>query len=329
MKRGIRLAGMAVAIMATAGSIYMIARSWQGQDLSAYATLPAIAGVAIALLFYVLGVMVSALAWRQLLLGMDTRNSWAELCGIVSVTQIGKYLPGNVAHHVGRGALAIGRGVGAVPLVTTGLAEIALLALASVAVGGAALLLSGRLGALEALGNFGIIGAVVIAAVLVVVGLAGLRHIVPLLITRFAPKLAGRPGLATLPGPGALIRALVLYTLVYGTFGLGIVAMAGLLLPGSITMQDGWLLLAAFSLAWIIGFATPGAPAGVGVREAVMLLLLSEAYAPADAGAIVLSIRIATTLGDLVLLPIGWLQLRATRPPSRPGVANPVAEAES
>lgn len=312
MKRGLRLAGFVVMLVATAASIWLIARSWQGQDLSTYATPSAAAGVGVAIAFYVAGVMLSALAWRQLLLGTGLHNSWTELCGIISVTQVGKYLPGNVAHHLGRGALAISRGIGAVPLVGTGLAEIALLALASVAVGGTALLASGQLGVLAGLGDFGIVGLVLAAATLVLVGLPLLRRLVPPLVARFSSRLAEQPGLAALPGTWPIIRAFTLYSMVYLTFGLGIAAMARMLLPG--VEQDGWLLVAAFSLAWIIGFATPGAPAGVGIRETVMLLLLGQAYTPADASAIVLAIRVATTLGDIALLPLGWWQLNATRP---------------
>lgn len=311
MKRALRLAGLAVMIVATAASVYLIARSWRGQDLSAYATPAAAGGVAVALAFYVAGVMASALAWRQLLLGMGLRNSWTELCGIVSATQVGKYLPGNVAHHVGRGALSMARGIGPVPLLTTGLAEIALLTLASIAVGGVALMFSGRLGVLGGLGDPGIIGLVVLASALVLAGLAALRRLAPALVARFAPRFSGRPELTSLPGPLPIMRAFALYALVYLVFGVGIALMARLLLPG--VGQDPWLLVAAFALAWIIGFATPGAPAGVGVREAVMLLLLSEAYAPADASATVLAIRVATTLGDLALLPLGWWQLRCSR----------------
>lgn len=316
MKRWLRLTGLLVMIGATAASIYVIAGSWRGQDLSTYATPGSAAGVASALAFYVVGVMLSALAWRQLLVGMGALNPWTELCGIISATQIGKYLPGNVAHHLGRGALSLNRGISAVQLITTGLAEIALLALASVAVGGVALVLSGRMALLGDLGDLGIVGLVLAAAVLVIGGLAALRLAAPWLIRRFTPRLAQSPGTTRLPGPVPIARAFALYCVVYLTFGLGIIAMSRLLLPGM--EPQGWLLMAAFSLAWIIGFATPGAPAGVGVREAVMLLLLSEAYAPADASAIVLAIRIATTLGDVALLPLGWWQLRVTRadPPS-------------
>lgn len=311
MKRAVRLLGTAVAVAATALSIYLIARSWQGRDLSAYATPAAAGGIALAVCFYLAGVAVSALAWRELLAGMGVRKRWMELCGIVSATQIGKYLPGNVAHHLGRGALALQRGIGPVPLVSTGLAEIALLCVASVAVGGVSLLLSGRIGVLADIGELHLVGLVVGVAALGLLGLGLLRRTLRWLFARFAPRLAGDAELEA-PAPASIFRAFALYALVYVVFGAGLVGMASLLLPG--VEQHGWLLLAAFSLAWIIGFATPGAPAGVGVREAVMLVLLSDAYPPADASALILALRIATTLGDVILLPAGLWQLRSTRP---------------
>ena len=69
-------------------------------------------------------------------------------------------------------------------------------------------------------------------------------------------------------------------------------------------------LVAGFALAGIVGFVTPGAPAGLGVREGVMLLLLGTQYPAAEAGAIVVGLRLATTLGDILLFPIGLLLAR-------------------
>lgn len=312
MKRAIRLLGLAVAVGATALSIFLIARSWKGEDLSAYATPAAAAGIGLAVCFYLIGVAISASAWRELLAGTGLRKGWAELCGIVSATQVGKYLPGNVAHHLGRGALALDRGIGPAPLVSTGLAEIGLLCVASVVVGGISLLLSGRVQVLGDIGGVRIAALVAGCAALGIAGLAMLRPVTAWLLERFAPQLSGQAR-AVSPGPLAILRAFALYALVYVVFGIGIIVMAGLLLPDA--RPHRWLLLASFSLAWIMGFATPGAPAGVGVREAVMLVLLSDAYTPADASALILAIRIATTLGDVLLLPVGLWQLRLTRPP--------------
>lgn len=315
MKRAVRLAGGAVAIAATALSIYLVARSWRGEDLTSYATPPALAGIGLVTAAYVASVGLSSLAWRQLLLGMGVRNRWTELCGIVASTQIGKYLPGNFAHHVGRGALSLERGIGPLPLLTTGLAEIALLCLASVAVGGVSLLLSGRIAILSQIGDPGLIVIVLLGAAVLIAGISMLHRVAPWLLARFAKGHAGH-AMGSPPGAQSMLQAFGLYVLVYACFGIGNLGMATLMLPD--VAQHGWLLLAAFSLAWIIGFATPGAPAGVGVREAVMLVLLQDAYAPADASAIVIAIRIATTLGDLVLLPLGWWQLRRTRPRATP-----------
>lgn len=308
MKRWHRIAGLAVGLAATAASAYFIATAWRGQDLSAYASPGAAAGIGVAIAFYVAGVMVSAAAWRTTLVSVGVRNSWIELSGIVSVTQVGKYLPGNVAQHLGRAALAMDRGIGVAAVVVTGVLEVALLALASVAVGGGALLLSGQIAWLGELGDLAVVGCVLLASVSVIAAVVLVRRHGAALVARLAPTHASRIRSAKLPTTPSIAKAWVLYAAVYVAFGIGIAVMARMLLGGA--DQDPWLLLAAFSLAWIVGFATPGAPAGVGVREAVMLLLLAPAYTPADAGAIVLALRLATTLGDFVLLPIGWWQLR-------------------
>lgn len=309
MKPWLRVAGAVAGIAATAASAYFIAASWRGQDIGAYASARGLAGIGIATACYIAGVMLSALAWRALLRSVDLDNRWLELSGIVAATQIGKYLPGNIAQHAGRAALSLGRGIGPVPLVVTGILEVALLAIASVGIGGLALLLSGRFGALLDVGDGGMVAGIALLAMALVLAVPLLRRYGPALVARFAPARAQALAQAAFPPPAAIGRAFVLYAMVYVAFGAGIILMSHLLLGGG---QDAWLLLASFCLAWIVGFATPGAPAGIGVREAVMLALLAGPYSPPDASAIVLALRLATTAGDVLLLPIGWLQLRMT-----------------
>src|SRR6185437_10148319 len=71
--------------------------------------------------------------------------------------------------------------------------------------------------------------------------------------------------------------------------GRGLVLLAHFLLPGA--TQDDLLLIAAFSLAWVVGFVTPGAPGGLGVREALLLLMLAPAYSAASASILVIALR--------------------------------------
>ena len=40
------------------------------------------------------------------------------------------------------------------------------------------------------------------------------------------------------------------------------------------------LSIFAFSLSWVVGFITPGAPAGLGIREATLILFLQSSVNP-------------------------------------------------
>jgi uncharacterized membrane protein YbhN (UPF0104 family) len=60
----------------------------------------------------------------------------------------------------------------------------------------------------------------------------------------------------------------------------------------------GWL--AGFALAWTAGLVVPGAPGGLGVFEAVLLLRLAVAVPEAPLLAVALSYRLVTTLADLL-----------------------------
>ena len=64
----------------------------------------------------------------------------------------------------------------------------------------------------------------------------------------------------------------------------------------------GWL-----SLAWIVGYVTPGAPAGIGLREAVLALGLSPALGESGALALALLYRLVTTIADGVIAALGFL----------------------
>ena len=59
--------------------------------------------------------------------------------------------------------------------------------------------------------------------------------------------------------------------------------------------------MGAMALAWLAGFLTPGAPAGLGVRESVLLIILAPAAGEASILALAALFRIVTVLGDGLL----------------------------
>ena len=74
----------------------------------------------------------------------------------------------------------------------------------------------------------------------------------------------------------------------------------------------------AFVVAWLAGFVTPGAPAGLGVRETVLVLGLPQ-LGPAALG-VAIGHRVVTAIAD-ALMALTWIViLRGARlilPPQR------------
>ncbi|QSX36832.1 lysylphosphatidylglycerol synthase domain-containing protein [Shewanella sedimentimangrovi] len=80
---------------------------------------------------------------------------------------------------------------------------------------------------------------------------------------------------------------------------------------GSGAAANFWLLTGSFALAWVAGFVTPGAPAGLGIRETIMVTLLEPAYGPGAALSLALLLRLITSLGDALAFLAGlWLNRR-------------------
>ena len=60
------------------------------------------------------------------------------------------------------------------------------------------------------------------------------------------------------------------------------------------------ILIGAFLLSWILGFIVPGAPGGIGVREAALTLFVG-AYFPTDIALFGIVIyRLINVLGDFI-----------------------------
>jgi uncharacterized membrane protein YbhN (UPF0104 family) len=83
----------------------------------------------------------------------------------------------------------------------------------------------------------------------------------------------------------------------------------------------GWpTWLAGFALAWTVGLVVPGAPGGLGVFEAVLLMRLGGLLPAAPLLAVALSYRLMATLADLLAALLADLDSRASQ--GNPGVAS-------
>ncbi len=80
------------------------------------------------------------------------------------------------------------------------------------------------------------------------------------------------------------------------------------------------LVVSVYSIAFLLGLITPGAPAGLGIRESIMVLLMSPMIGDAKSTYIALVFRLVTTLGDVwFFLAASMVNARLKKPETVPG----------
>ncbi len=210
-----------------------------------------------------------------------------------TTTQIAKYLPGNIAHLVGRGLYLHGNTLSGQQIVKATLIELAIIP-------------AGAIGCVVLLGATGHLAPLFphiplylwwVAALLLLAGLPAARAGARRLGVKSGGLLSG---LLTGGGLAGLFMA-----------SLGATFAAIFLMLGDAPFGA---LAGAAILAWLAGFLTPGAPGGVGIREAAFIALLAG-LGQDDSVLIAAGLfRIVTTVGDVILFAAGRLIRRWIAP---------------
>ncbi|WP_160113649.1 lysylphosphatidylglycerol synthase domain-containing protein [Phyllobacterium salinisoli] len=281
----VQMIGIAVSLAALAFVGMAIHRSFGElqQQLISPLFLAAVAGGAVA---YAAVLQLIGLAWHRLLAAVDDPAlPLKDALAIFGRTQIYKYLPSNVLHMVGRFAMARKAGVSNRALAFAQVGELSILVLAATAM---ATLLSKSV-LVDALARYGLNDPMLITALMA----TGFIILAVGIILLFRSRMAsvGRKALS------AAAMAFFLYILFFIGNGLLIVVLCRALNFGGTGSTAE--LIGIGAAAWLIGFVVPGAPGGLGVREAVLIAGLSAAGFPAGiATAVALGNRLVTILGD-------------------------------
>lgn len=259
----------------------------------------AIGSFSVALIVFSIGIVGTI--WHLLLRDNNILTSWKQAQIIFSISQFGKYLPGNIGQHVGRVVMA--RDIG-IPLpiilntmvvemlwgtgIGTGLSILALLLF----VDGQELGLNVNVGPLQL--GLGV-------ALLFFMPWLGIGF-----LNKYLPKLAKRlsgGGVIATPKLLTAVFVAVLFLLCFVIMGLILKLQAQWFF--GVTKGNVFELTCLFSVAWLAGYLLPGAPAGLGVREAMMVLLLSPVLGAGTAVGLGITLRVTTTVGDAVTFMLG------------------------
>jgi hypothetical protein len=298
--RLLRLAGLALAAAAFAWVAWPL---WhQGRELAARVDAGRmIAWVLAGAALYAVVSVLLALAWWWLAGVYGRRPPALAGYAIHARSQLAKYLPTNALHYVSRQVLGRTAGLGHPALVASGVFEMASLLVAALAVALAGLGLAADRDWARSAWLVGPLAAVAALAA---------WPAADALLRRLAwsrRSMAGLPRLS-LAGTARLFAVSVpLHALFFVATG----GVLWLLVMAADGPAASWrTLLWLYPLAWMAGTVTIGAPAGLGVREAILVLELSAVLDPPRAALVALAFRLATTGGDLLTAGAGWLLAR-------------------
>ncbi|HET7307838.1 MAG TPA: hypothetical protein VFK24_08500 [Gammaproteobacteria bacterium] len=262
---------------------------------------PQVGGLLIlCLAAYLLTMAVNASCWYLMMRSMGSRRPPSPFFVIYGLSQFGKYVPGNVAHHIGRIALSrfyslripnviVSMGIEmawmisvAAVLGVTAVAEFA-------AIAPTTLVMPGYI-------------ELVVLAVVAMAGPLGLLRLTKWILSRRSGS--ARDSLAW-PHWGVLFTVFVLYAANFLVLG-WVIDLLGHFVFGSRPVSP-LFVAGGYAVAWVAGFIIPGAPAGAGVRDALLVIFLSQPFGIGTATGVALLLRLISLCGDFFAFAAAWV----------------------
>lgn len=221
--------------------------------------------------------------WIVRLVNAPVLLTWSVIAYLK--TNLGKYLPGNVWHFVGRIQYLKESGTSIGVAVTGVMLEPVLMSVAALII----VMVSLPSTLLQAL---------ILVSVMVLVHPRLLNPVLERLTKAKIKQsnLEERPEIPTLNSyPIKPLIGEIIFVLLRGAGFIFCFASLGM-----VTVQDTGTLLGAFSFAWLLGLVVPGAPGGLGVFEATALTILTPKFPVAMVLGAVALYRLNSTLAEVL-----------------------------
>jgi uncharacterized membrane protein YbhN (UPF0104 family) len=295
LRRPLQYAFAAIAVVSI---VIVLASNWNAFTRAVASMAPAwVAGSFVA---GVAGVVLSMLAWRSVLASFGFTVGVGRSASIVFISQIGKYIPGGVWPIVAGTRLGMQAGIPAATMAITLLLQLVV----SVATGGVVSI--GVLLAFPALGEH--YWWLIVLALLL--GFAALLPPVMSRWLRWVFALIRRQNLLPEDIRGAQLGMATVWSLA-SWLAFGVSLWCILCASSGLNINTLLVSVSGYSLAWVAGFLAIITPAGAGVREAVLgLVLVGSNSAPEIIGVVLVSrvvlIVVDVTLFSLALLANRW-----------------------
>lgn len=272
LKRILHICG---SLLACAAIFFMIVRLQSYIDQIDFSTLISTLWIYIILLSLFVSVcnMGLVMIWYRCLEYLGVHPLLSAATWIYGFSQLGKYIPGNIFHLAGRQTIGMAENLPAGKVLKSIIWELAILACTASGIFCPPFIAQYFFPSLSPACISGIFALCCMAV----------------------PYAAGR-------FLGGAIRGAILWAVLYlCSFGGVFAAILTLISHADLSPLEIFYGSTAYIVAWFVGFVTPGAPAGLGIREGAMLLLMKDIPVPeADLLLAVMLSRIITILGDFL-----------------------------
>lgn len=274
------------------GIIFIAWAAWKGFEHAYALPRPRMDRLGVSLAISLLSFMTAALGWAKL---VSPRQKTLPLMNAYLASQIGKYIPGYFWQAAGQISLTRVTGI---PIAKGGPLYAFHVLIQLAAAGAVGTLLYSQL---DPVGR-AIWAMVTLAAHLAVFWPRVVRPLRILVARIWKDTLRHAP-----PSPR---DALISYLCSLGAMTL--VGLGFAVLMGATNAKSIFSAVGAYSLAWGIGFMSILFPAGVGIREASLVLLLPMSMSPAAILASGAYFRLITIVGDFILAAVAWRMNKGT-----------------
>ncbi|KRB44289.1 lysylphosphatidylglycerol synthase domain-containing protein [Terrabacter sp. Root181] len=300
-KKILTLLRVAIALITLAAVTYAVVHNWA--DVSVHLDKISWTTFLWSTLAAAVGTWLTMIGWKTLLRDLGSDLHLAPASGVYFVGQLGKYLPGSLWSVLVQADIASHLKVPRRRTAVTGLLALGLALLTGLLVGlpAASFLLTST----ESGFDWWLLLGIPILVVLCV----------PKLLNAVIAKMLRtikREPLEHELSAGAVLRAVVIFVLVWVAFGVHTLLLARAVAGDASLHPDlTTAAMTGYALSVSLGMLTIVLPAGLGAREGLLTLILSTAMPTPAAAAVAIMSRFIVTIVDVVAALGGWLYARS------------------
>ncbi len=284
----VRILGNLLMVLALG---FIVRRLWIYRENLTQSVNGTVIAVIIVSIFLCGGVIyIQALAYRILAGAVCQTDLPSQTAvGLYTKSNLYKYLPGNVFHFVGRNQIAEECSVSH--------ADIAFATVLEIAIQCGCAVLSGLILSFHFVTDY-LRDKTMLIVIVIAVGCMAVIALAFVVKKKFRSRWEKVKGLLTGKGRKAVLEVILLHLMIQLCNGLMFLILLQSM-GGGIPPQMCASVIGIYCFAWLVGFVTPGAPGGLGIREAMLSLFLGSLADPGLIAAAVLLNRIVTVFGDL------------------------------